>query len=584
MPAHLLAIAVGPVQEFIAAARRTRDLWFGSFLLSEVSKATAKAVRSAGGKLIFPNPNTATDLESESELNVANVILAELPAGIDAREVAGKAKDAAKKRWESFANEAHHEASGVIRPEIWADQVGDVVEFSAAWSPLGDDYRASRARVMRLLAGRKNCRDFLAARGRPGVPKSSLDGLRESVLKDPAVERWPQRFRARLRVREGEQLDVVGLTKRVAGGTQPYPSVSRVAADPWLRGHGGRLGPLIAACQQLGNQVIRRLNTDAGHPHFADFPFEGTAVFRNRHHELVEETELAEGALLPLADAVSKLGGEPNPYLAVIVADGDNMGSTISKLLSPEEHRRFSSKLAQFAVEAGKIVNEHRGVLVYAGGDDVLAFAPVDKCLKCARALHEKFGTLLAELVEELNAKRPPIDHLLSNMTLSVGVAIGHFMENLEDLREYGKAAEKHAKQPDENGVKDALAVHLHKRGGGPIRVRARWTDNPDGRIQEDAHLLLTQAIPSRLPYNLSRMADVYDGWPPTSVAVAIRRDVLRLIAAKAGDRAQLNRVAETVRARVNDAASLREFAAELLIARQIATACRQAGEGRDSR
>jgi len=26
---HLLAIAVGPVQEFIAAARRTRDLWFG---------------------------------------------------------------------------------------------------------------------------------------------------------------------------------------------------------------------------------------------------------------------------------------------------------------------------------------------------------------------------------------------------------------------------------------------------------------------------------------------------------------------------------------------------------------------------
>jgi hypothetical protein len=31
---YLLAISVGPVQEFIVAARRTRDLWFGSYLLS----------------------------------------------------------------------------------------------------------------------------------------------------------------------------------------------------------------------------------------------------------------------------------------------------------------------------------------------------------------------------------------------------------------------------------------------------------------------------------------------------------------------------------------------------------------------
>ena len=41
---HLLQIAIGPVQEFIAAARRTRDLWFGSYLLSEISKAAALSV------------------------------------------------------------------------------------------------------------------------------------------------------------------------------------------------------------------------------------------------------------------------------------------------------------------------------------------------------------------------------------------------------------------------------------------------------------------------------------------------------------------------------------------------------------
>ena len=34
---HLLAIALGPVQEFIATARRTRDLYAGSRLLAEAA-------------------------------------------------------------------------------------------------------------------------------------------------------------------------------------------------------------------------------------------------------------------------------------------------------------------------------------------------------------------------------------------------------------------------------------------------------------------------------------------------------------------------------------------------------------------
>ena len=36
--AHVLIVTLGPIQDFIAAARRTRDLWFGSWLLSELSK------------------------------------------------------------------------------------------------------------------------------------------------------------------------------------------------------------------------------------------------------------------------------------------------------------------------------------------------------------------------------------------------------------------------------------------------------------------------------------------------------------------------------------------------------------------
>ncbi len=475
---HLLAISVGPVQEFIVAARRTRDLWFGSYLLSEISREVAKAVENQGGCLIFP---ASTDAE-----NVANVILAELGSG-DPKEVAEQAKEAAQKRWLKFAVDARSEASGVIRTDIWNDQVQDVIEFYAAWVPRSDNYQLDRARVMRLLAGRKNCRDFLAARGHAGVPKSSLDGKRESVLKPPTD--WTTRFRSRLRIRDGEQLDVVGLVKRVAGGTQPYPSVARVAADPWVRGNHARLTEVLSACRQLGDQVIRPLNTTT-HPQFAAFPFEGTAVFTSRHHELEEETEVATDRLRQLRDALARLA-QPEPYLAVLIADGDKMGEAISRLDSPQKHREFSQALAGFADEARRIANAHNGVLVYAGGDDVLAFVPVDKCLDCARKLHDKFA-------EQLKVYGSP--------TLSVGLAIGHFMENLEDLLEYGRAAEKAAKQPD----RDGLAVHLHKRGGSPIRVRAKWTENPspDERLIHYARLMLAEAIPSKLPYELRTLAD----------------------------------------------------------------------------
>jgi CRISPR-associated protein Cmr2 len=436
--------------------------------------------------------------------------------------------------------------------------------------------------VMRLLGGRKACRDFNSAVAHGGLPKSSLDGMRDTVLRGPAKNEDPQTYRnswskatrRKLRVRIGEQLDVVGVVKRAADGTKPYPSVSRVAADPWIRGHEGRLGSVIAACQLLGKAVIRELNvSERGHPHHAGFPFEGTAVFRNRYHELIEEADLGLEELRPLADAVARLG-EPNPYLAVIVADGDKMGKTISRLRSADEHRQFSATIAEFAAKARSIVHEHNGILIYAGGDDVLAFAPVDKCLDCARALHFEFGVLLNDWHEK-DARK---------ITLSVGIAIGHFMENLEDLLESGRAAEKNAKQPD----RDGLAVHLHKRGGSPVRVRMAWTTNPVERLKANAQLFVDQAIPSRLPYELRRMADVYanEHWPTATLGEAIRLDVLRVIAKKQpGGGGSVRDRLQPLLANVSSAESLRRVAEELLIARQIATACRQAaghGNGED--
>ena len=578
---HLLAISVGPVQEFIAAARRTRDLWFGSFLLSEISKAVAKSVNENGGNLVFPAPSNSKDLNARSDLSVANIILAEVESG-DLKQIAAHARQAARDRWEQFACDAKKQVEKVIRNDIWNDQVGDVIEFYAAWVSVQGDYKQARSRLMRLLAGRKNFRDFIPAVGRVGIPKSSLDGLRESVLTNQKEKSWNQGIHRKLRVRTGEQLDVVAVVKRVGEGSKPYPSVSRIAADPWVRGnhHNQEFSDFkdsVESLNQQNGEVVHRLNTNE-YPQFQDFPFEGTAVYPRRHHEWLEESEMSEDEIRDL-QAILKTLPEANPYLAVLVADGDRIGAIISELADAESNREFSKTLSGFSAEAKEIASDHNGVLIYAGGDDVLAFLPADKCLDCARKLHDKFGELLGNY-KTADGKTP---------TFSTGIAIGHFLENLEDLLEMGRAAEKHAKtpRPDDEGQedRDGLAVHLHKRGGAPIEIRSPWDTCPDVRIQNYAELMIAHAIPGGFAYELHQLIDLYASWqaaddaPKSKQLDALRKDTIRVIRdkqPKAGKKYM--KEIETLVTGISSIDGFRQFARELLVARQIEVALKQAG------
>lgn len=560
---YLLAISIGPVQEFIAAARRTRDLWFGSYMLSEISKAAAKAIRDQGGRLVFPQPDT--DLSpSKEHINVANVIVAEVDAD-QPGQVAFQARQGAQNRWLQFAEEAYDLVKGIIRDDIWEDQRDDVIEFYAAWVPLSENYQASRRKLMRLLSGRKNCRDFRPARGREGVPKSSLDGQRESVLRDFNVQPLAQTTRRRLRLREGEQLDVVGVVKRVAGGERPYPSVSRIAADPWVRGneHKDAFKELYGQCDTLPRDVLHRLDSNR-FPQFRNFPFEGSAVYVNRHHEWQEEVgDNLAASIAGIRETLSCLP-QPLPYLAILLADGDGMGAVISKLRTADENRAFSAVLARFAADVEKIVAGCNGIVVYAGGDDVLAFVPVDKCLECAQNLHDRFTSCLNQY------ERP---------TLSVGIAMAHFLENLEDLLEYARMAERSAKHVL---GKNALAVHLYKRGGAPVLSASSWTTQPCERLTRYAELIQTRAIPNKLPYDLSRLLKVYqsNNWRQAAFCQrAIQQDVLRVIADKQplAGRKYLGEVRQVVSS-VQSVTDLERFCEELLIARLLAESFQQAG------
>ena len=591
----LLQISVGPVQEFIAAARRTRDLWFGSFMLSEISKAAAKAVKDAGAELIFPEPNG--DLSPESDLNVANVILAQASGDDQAMNaLAEKAREAAVKRFQKFATEAFKKAERWIVKERWDRQIEDVIEFYAAWTELeaGEAaYKAARQKVARLLAARKNLRDFLPHEGESGVPKSSLDGLRESVFRDGKVPAIPG-----LRLKEGEALDSVGLIKRIAGDER-FPSVSRVAVDPWVRGAKEEtLRELRPHCEALVKAgAISRVKG------YTAFPYEGTAVLLSRHAAMLAECgegdkEEAKAACKAIADILSRLRPKDRPqepYFALLVADGDRMGAAISEIDDIDGHQKFSKTLSEFAGKARDIIEKFCGVCVYTGGDDVLAFLPLDTCLACARELHEAFGELLKGYKSSKDQRSP---------TLSVGISIGHAMEDLEDLLEFGRGAERIAKKgirdeaADQGVDRNGLAVVVRSRGSGAVVVREQWRCNDkegradtlaladvslDERLHYWARLFSDGAIPNKFPYELRENAKFYREWEAGEVLkTAVRDDIKRIFHRKdvtLSDE-EKKRVEDYIDSRLCGHRDIERLSDELLIAQWIGFGIRQVKGG----
>lgn len=503
MTAHLLLVTLGPVQDFIAQARRTRDLWYGSHLLSELGRAAARALVDGGAKLIFPSLDTRDAqlvgclaplrADNTPPQNIANKLLAEVPEGADPQQLAKAVREAVANYWrKEVAAPVRTKCAGLLAQNIdavWNEQIDSFLEFAASWLPLGD-YAETRRQLEQAIAGRKLLRDFDAwTQGRGNVPKSSLDGARESVLLPPR-QRASDKAR-RYRITDGEQLDAVGLVKRAGGEPDQFVPVVNVALASWLscasQVASGDLDALKTACRAAG--VSRVARTDL--PCVSPFAFDGSVLLPSRWRSVFEEQGLqgdpdawGRQHVRPLFEKLD----EPYPYVACLVADGDRMGRAIDSLGSADAHRALSKALAGFAKAARKVVEQqHRGALVYAGGDDVLAFVSLPEALDCADALRRAFESAMATACGSLPADKRP--------TLSVGLGIGHVMESMGDLLTLGRQAEREAKR-----ARNALAMIVDKRSGGSRVWRAQWCVNPVGTLTDPTRLLIS----SRKVYEIS--------------------------------------------------------------------------------
>ncbi len=579
MTKYLLQIHIGPMQAFIAAARRTRDLWFGSWLMSELSKAAAWKVAEAAGEenLIFPAASLA-DLRPNSDLSIANKIVALVE---NPEEVAQQAKAAMQARLDGLAKIALDGVKGKLDTRETAEnQIEKLPEFYWVAVPLPDEkaYANVRLKAENLLAARKNLREFDQPSWGSSKPKSSLDGNRESVIpKDVSGD--AQKMYQWYKAKAGEQLSGVDLLKRLGKRSksaefESFPSTSHMASMPLrakLANGNSKAKEAWDAYMGKLDEELKKTETVSGTPHLVFGKADGALLFESRLRDFYgqsvpDDVKRKLQAFYDTAEA-------PIPYYALLIGDGDFMGRTINNQQTREAHRDFSSELAKFAGEAKNIVEEHGGTAVFTGGDDVMALLPLHTAVPCAAELAQTFQTMMSKFTGD-DGRSP---------TFSAGIAIFHHTEPLEDALQTAREAEQTAKSVKD---KNALAVTEAKRSGSPRTVKGKWGEL-DKRLLHLAAFYQADALPSGLAYQLRDMylhlGGAKEMKEQPDLRKALAKEAGRIIKRKEGVTKEIANAAQTYVERkmvsaLSDDYTIEQIAHELIIAANLAKAAEQAG------
>jgi CRISPR-associated protein Cmr2 len=267
---RILHFTLGPVQGFVGQARRTRDLWAGSYLLSYLAGHAMGEVDNTGESIVFPDVKddplflairgkstpTRIDDAAASVGSLPNRFKASVPEKFDAKKCAEAVID----KWKDVAGKVYSQldnvlkAAGIaIKQDVWASQVEN--QWEIAWAVGEDDA---------LLDMRKNFRTHVPPPEED--EKCTVCGERQEVsgkgmgtgTSRKAMGEWWAKLRNQLDetrklhqatlfdLKEGERLCAVYLVKRAYPFREVarqairwevpvnYPSTSYMAAVDWV--------------------------------------------------------------------------------------------------------------------------------------------------------------------------------------------------------------------------------------------------------------------------------------------------------------------------------------------------------------
>ncbi|MBK1695136.1 type III-B CRISPR-associated protein Cas10/Cmr2 [Chromatium weissei] len=490
---------LGPVQGFVSQARRTRDFWAGSFLLSWLAGAAMQAVLQQKGEINFPSPSndylnwlvgkgTGKAPSQGCIPNRFKAIQAKVPSDFNPKQI----EDAVRKAWWALAESIWkrdlipylNKTAELERTRtIWERQCQQFWEI--AWA-LGDDNA--------LLDRRKNWRSQLPPE-EAGVKCSMMAGWQElsgaahptdaqlNTFWKPLRERFSTDFDA------DEALCAIAFIKRrfVKGFTDlrvqmqnnwtlhgwkvngQMPSTTDLAAAHWVAQLKDADSNLLAQLRTATEDLLGE--SDGGLSQLKCVGETGLKSLTHLHSSALFEHVLENKKLCSdrnkvnaVKHALKALGQKtsPSPFYAILLMDGDSLGQLLQSKIE-NAPKKISVALNQFTAAVPEIVHKHNGFLIYAGGDDVLALFPMEDALKGAAAIRACY---LTAFQKAFNDKK-------NHSTISAAITFAHVKTPLTRLLHNSHhLLDEIAK--DATG-RDALAVRVEKGSGETIKWAQPW-------------------------------------------------------------------------------------------------------------
>lgn len=354
-----------------------------------------------------------------------------------------------------------------------ADTIIGLVDFLADGTP---ERAAEQQKVERLVLNSAKLVGEISDRTgeytRAWLPRATVDAVRESSMRHELKD-------ALLAVAKAGELTL---------DLSTYEEPDARAELERMVGDGGV--QVAAACRALIS-AIRASGIRTTSPYYGAIQLDGDRMGAWIAGDLPQNVTLEDvvhpGALGPMTDAARQLMKQRRP-------------------MTPARHAALSRTLGQFSrLVVPRLVEEvYGGTLIYAGGDDVLAFLPVSRLLPCLRDLRAVYSGLPlppGSRVERRRptgpAGRPPVlsgngfvrvarqrggdpdapDAILvramgSEATCSAGAIVAHAKTPLRMVLDDLRDLERRAKHEHD---RDAFCIGIRKRSGSFESVGGKW-------------------------------------------------------------------------------------------------------------
>lgn len=396
-PSDLVVIALSGVQKFITESRTTADAANASDIMALLATAAANRLAEGGAELVIP---------AEAHPSSAPNRIVALTAGGKGEGLAAAAADRVRSEWREWTSLLFDEPRDVPGfPEVmWSVAPASTGGYAEQWKI-----------AQTALAARKRLRAF-------DYPERT--GTRPCAVSP----RWPSEKSPPSGVprhERGSELSAAVWLKRRWHATprlpsthsRGFPSTASIASTPfrdrvldaWAApGVSDRVAELRTAARKvMGESRFRALEgavpclDRAGLDELQQWFVRGAGWWVTPEtwnidtltHEYgtpgdpVDAAAVRQGreAAEELAEAI---GADANPYYAVLAADLDGLGKHLSAApVTHQGHQRISLRLGDLSkAHRSRVHEDHSGVTVYSGGDDLMAFLPAATALEAAQA------------------------------------------------------------------------------------------------------------------------------------------------------------------------------------------------------